>query len=211
MKIMNWQAFRYNNIFRTERGGKHKKRGKKKTGPRPKIVRYDHEGNVIGIIPGGITMGQQLAILRQQESRPRKRKIRTYVRERKTTPTSAELKLYRQLQQNGYQVLFQHPFQHGKSFYILDIYVCGKKIAIEVDGGYHNTARQKIRDQKRDQILQATGLKVLRISNDDVYNHIDTVIERINTIAVSPCGESRPKQTRPEKKRDNQTWLVSYR
>lgn len=52
-------------------------------------------------------------------------------------------------------------------------------LVVEVDGDYHNEADQKIMDAQRTAILTQYGYRILRFTNEDVYNDIDTVIERI--------------------------------
>ena len=50
---------------------------------------------------------------------------------------------------------------------------------IELDGEYHLTKEQIIKDQERTEILIENGLEVIRFKNDDVINKIDFVLSQI--------------------------------
>jgi len=69
--------------------------------------------------------------------------------------------------------------QHPYGIYILDFYCFEAKLAVEVDGKIH--LNQKEYDLERTKYLEASGLIVLRIENEDVINRLDWVIELINT------------------------------
>ena len=69
--------------------------------------------------------------------------------------------------------------QHSIDNFILDFYCPGEKLAVEVDGGYHNTVKQKVKDRERDSILKAYGIKVLRFKNELVFHNRDRVLKAI--------------------------------
>ena len=75
----------------------------------------------------------------------------------------------------------QYPFFYditGKeSFFIADFYCFEEKLIVELDGKYHRYNLEK--DKHRTEILNFYGLKVLRFSNDDVLNNIDSVLTKI--------------------------------
>ena len=48
-----------------------------------------------------------------------------------------------------------------------------------MDGGYHNTAKQKASDRERDSVLKAYGIKVLRFKNELVFQDRDGVLDAI--------------------------------
>lgn len=52
--------------------------------------------------------------------------------------------------------------QHSIDNFIPDFYCPTEKLAIELDGGYHNIPKQAASDRKRDLILNFYGIKVLR-------------------------------------------------
>lgn len=61
--------------------------------------------------------------------------------------------------------------------YIVDFICHEKRIIIEYDGGQH--LLQKKQDQKRDEWLQGQGYKVLRFWDNEIFQNIFEVLERI--------------------------------
>ncbi len=59
-------------------------------------------------------------------------------------------------------------------------------MAVELDGGIHATAGQVARDDERKVWLNARGIRVLRVTNDEVENDLDGVLRRIAEEALSP-------------------------
>ena len=51
-------------------------------------------------------------------------------------------------------------------FYIIDFFDSKKRIAFEIDGGYHETRIKE--DAERTKALNAIGITVIRFSNEDV-------------------------------------------
>jgi len=91
--------------------------------------------------------------------------------------TIAEKKLWYRInrkQLDGFKFRRQHPF--AKRF-ILDFYCPETGLSIEVDGGVHKLQRQ--RDEARQEMVEASGIKMIRFKNEEVLNNIDDVIERI--------------------------------
>ncbi len=64
--------------------------------------------------------------------------------------------------------------------YIADFYCPQIGLVIELDGGAHRG--QKDYDEKRDNAMAGLNLKVVRFSNDEVLNRIDSVIERLKRL-----------------------------
>jgi very-short-patch-repair endonuclease len=69
--------------------------------------------------------------------------------------------------------------QHPISPYILDFYCHELKLAIEVDGGQHNTSEIHASDTKRTLFLSQLGITVLRFWNNEVIYQFDVVLEAI--------------------------------
>jgi type I restriction enzyme R subunit len=69
--------------------------------------------------------------------------------------------------------------QHPIDPYILDFYCHDKKLAIELDGGQHNTEEGKQKDRKRTEFLESQGIRVLRFWNNDVLQNTEAVLEVI--------------------------------
>ncbi len=92
--------------------------------------------------------------------------------------TRAEELLWQQLRGNAMEGLkFRRQHQFGQ--YICDFYCHQVLLAIECDGGYHNTAVQRLRDQKRDAVLNEYGITVLRFTNEQVCERMPEVLAEI--------------------------------
>ena len=94
--------------------------------------------------------------------------------------TSAEIRLWafiKNKQLSGRKFRRQHSIDN----FILDFYCPAERIAIELDGGYHNTQKQSAKDKKRDLILKSYGIKVLRFKNELIFRNCDEVLETIRT------------------------------
>jgi very-short-patch-repair endonuclease len=77
--------------------------------------------------------------------------------------------------------------QHTLGSYIADFYCHQAHLVIELDGDIHQN--QTLRDQDRDQWMQANGLTVLRFPNDAVYQKTAEVLNAIaETICPSPLA-----------------------
>ncbi len=63
--------------------------------------------------------------------------------------------------------------------YTVDFVTLKGKLIIEVDGATHSDASQVARDAERTRILEALGFHVLRVSNRDVYDNLDAVLDRV--------------------------------
>jgi very-short-patch-repair endonuclease len=61
--------------------------------------------------------------------------------------------------------------------YIVDFYCEAARLVVEVDGPIHE--RQTDYDVERGRVLSAYGITVLRVSNDEVMNHLSSVLTRI--------------------------------
>ncbi len=79
--------------------------------------------------------------------------------------------------------------QHTLGSYIADFYCHQAHLVIELDGSIHQS--QTLRDQDRDQWMQANGVTVLRFSNDAVYHQTAEVLNAIaELICPSPPSTS---------------------
>ena len=73
---------------------------------------------------------------------------------------------------DGFKFRRQHPFAP----YILDFYCPAKRLAIEVDGEAHSMGDNPQRDARRDAFLKQQGVRVMRISADDVFRELNGVV-----------------------------------
>ena len=103
-------------------------------------------------------------------------------KELRKNATSAETELWRYLK--GKQVAgVKFRRQYSVDAYVLDFYAPGIKLAIEIDGPTHFTSEGIEYDEERSKYIEGFGIRILRYTNDDVYNNIAGVLQEIeNTI-----------------------------
>ena len=69
--------------------------------------------------------------------------------------------------------------QHGIGRYIVDFYCAECALVIELDGESHYAESAREYDSIRDDYMRSIDLQVLRFTNLDVMNNLDSVILRI--------------------------------
>jgi len=106
-------------------------------------------------------------------------------RELREEQTSAERILWERLRNRrflGLKFRRQFPVEG----FIADFYCHEEKLVLEVDGSVHEEPQQKAHDENRDIALRARGVKVLRITNEEVCQAMDTVLRSIaDTLKLS--------------------------
>ena len=102
-----------------------------------------------------------------------------YAKERKEKATKEELEVWDCIKQLGLpNIYFQQPvFISGKNdkpckFYIADFLDVDNKIDIEVDGGYHTTEEQQMKDKEREEDFKKMGYSTWRFTNEEVNNRL---------------------------------------
>jgi very-short-patch-repair endonuclease len=71
--------------------------------------------------------------------------------------------------------------QHSNGRYIVDFYCPELKLAIELDGAAHDSARADADDRARDEFLRSLGVRVLRYENRDVMMNLEGVLLHIRS------------------------------
>lgn len=91
--------------------------------------------------------------------------------------TAAEKILWFYLKQNvqGFKFRRQHPL----GLYIADFYCHKAKLVIEIDGTIHDRVEIRDYDEERQRSLEEDGLRVIRFTNDDIHNNIQSVLNEI--------------------------------
>lgn len=103
----------------------------------------------------------------------------TFARNLRQQSTDAEQLLWRLLRNRrltGHKFRRQHPIPP----YVLDFYCHTKQVALELDGGQHNTEEARAHDEIRSRFLAEQGITVLRFWNDQILTEIDAVLEAIH-------------------------------
>lgn len=97
---------------------------------------------------------------------------------RNLTPAERALRSWLLKIKPGTPFRTQRPFD----FYIVDFLFPLKRIAVEVDGEYHNSNSQKLKDEKRTRYLESKGLTIIRITNEQVFSsNLSWLKERIES------------------------------
>ncbi len=91
------------------------------------------------------------------------------------TPPEKRLWLYLQ----GSQLGAKFRRQPSVGSYILDFYCPQYRLAIEIDGAFHDSEQSHIYDNERTNFLAKSGITVLRFTNKDVMNNLDGVLSEI--------------------------------
>ena len=104
--------------------------------------------------------------------------LRDYARKNRNNPTEAESLLWDYLKADGLGVTFKR--QHIIGDYIADFVCISSKLIVELDGGYHQLPQQQINDSQRTEWLESRGYKVLRFTNEELFNGINNVLDKIN-------------------------------
>ena len=98
-----------------------------------------------------------------------------YAKEMKEKATKEELEVWDCIKQLGLpNIYFQQPVfisgEHDKpcKFYIADFLDVDNKIDIEVDGEYHTTEEQQLKDKEREKDFKKMGYRTWRFTNEEV-------------------------------------------
>lgn len=76
--------------------------------------------------------------------------------------------------------------------YILDFYCARASLVVELDGDSH--VGRKAYDAVRTQVLEAQGLRVIRVANDDVVRDVDAVAEYVLAVAKQTLPRPLPER-----------------
>ena len=107
-------------------------------------------------------------------------------RELRKNSTNAEELIWQAVHNKKFEemkFLRQHPFFHdvtGKeTFFVADFYCHEEKLIIELDGKYHKYRLKE--DEKRTEILNYLGVRVIRFTNEDVIKDLNNVLKKVKS------------------------------
>lgn len=95
--------------------------------------------------------------------------ILQFVENNKNKLTDAEQRYKNLLDRNGADYQYQVSIKVNDKYYIMDFFFPKSKTCVEIDGGYHFTKEQKIKDEKREKDLESVGISVIRYKNEDIF------------------------------------------
>jgi len=92
-------------------------------------------------------------------------------------PTDAERIVRQSLKGKLPSVRFRNQYVIGN--YIVDFVALKQRLIIEIDGEYHSDKTQSEDDMQREMWLKAQGFKIIRFTNEEVFNEIQTVMRGV--------------------------------
>lgn len=127
-------------------------------------------------------------------------------KELKIKATKYEVKIYNRLKRTfGNKVSAQHPFVINGKPYFADICIKAKHIIIEVDGGYHYTQEQQIKDKQRDEAFASIGYKTIRIPNEKARDghFLNLLVKELLEIPDIEREKNKLKKHKKAKKKES--------
>ena len=105
-------------------------------------------------------------------------KFKARARKLRLSQTSAEAKLWQALRNRRLE-RWKFRRQHAIDRYVVDFVTLDGKLIVEVDGVTHAEPTEVARDKAKSDVLEACGFLVVRVSNTDVYDNLEGVLEMI--------------------------------
>jgi len=105
-------------------------------------------------------------------------RFKARARQLRAAQTSAEAKLWQALRARR-MARWKFRRQHPIDRYIVDFVTLDGKLIVEVDGVTHDSDAERARDVFRTEVLERCGFHVVRVSNTDVYENLEGVLEMI--------------------------------
>jgi very-short-patch-repair endonuclease len=127
--------------------------------------------------------------------------IKLLSRKLRKNQTASEKQLWKRIrgrQLEGFKFLRQHPVIYDRNgndlnIFIPDFYCPRARLAIEVDGGIHNTRQDQ--DRRREKMLTDMDITVLRLKNDELID-MESVLCKIK-VKLKPVAPRRTTHPLP--------------
>lgn len=105
--------------------------------------------------------------------------LKEIAKENRKNPTMAEKIMWELIRNNKFGFKFRR--QHIIGNYIVDFVNLELNLVIEIDGEYHSTFNQKLKDNQRTESLTKQGFTIIRFKNHEVLTDIDSVIDKLTS------------------------------
>jgi very-short-patch-repair endonuclease len=105
-------------------------------------------------------------------------KFKARARALRVSQTSAEARLWQALR-NRRLARWKFRRQHAIDRYVVDFVTLDGKLIVEVDGVTHAEPAELERDRARSDVLEGCGFHIVRVTNTDVYENLEGVLEMI--------------------------------
>jgi len=103
---------------------------------------------------------------------------RVYAKVLRRRMTDAEVILWLRLRRNAIQGR-RFRRQHPIGPYIADFVCLPLRLVVEIDGATHGSDEEILHDRRRDAYLHGRGFSVLRFWNQEIYDNLNGVLEKI--------------------------------
>lgn len=107
-------------------------------------------------------------------------RLKPLARQNRYEPTSAESRLWQCLRRNALDVHFRR--QHAIERFIVDFYCASANLVVEVDGAIHEYTTEE--DALRQEYLESLGLRVVRFTNQQIFDDLEQVLLHIRQVLV---------------------------
>lgn len=122
-------------------------------------------------------------------------------RKMRHNPTPAEAALWERIKAGNLQGL-RFRRQSILFGWIADFRCPRHRLVVEVDGAYHTNPERAALDRRRDRFMRQFGYSIVRVTNEQVLNDIETVLETIlkaisdrqNAAESEACGRRTPSR-----------------
>ena len=101
--------------------------------------------------------------------------------DRRRGGTGAERELERILNEVNGGVLrgrFQREWAYGGKW-IIDFFFREVRLGIEVEGGYHRSLKQQLRDIERELTIEQLGVTLVRVANEEVFGDREALLNKL--------------------------------
>lgn len=115
--------------------------------------------------------------------------------ENRREKTPAEAHVFELLESLGIKYVFEKGVLRKHSFYLVDFYFPKpRKLCLEIDGKYHDTPEQRIKDRNRDNFIRnKRNMRVLRITNEQAFA---LNAEQLMALIDGPAGKRATRANR---------------
>ena len=114
---------------------------------------------------------------RPSSSSPHLARRQGLARNMREQPTNSERLLWAELSAGKLGVWFRRQVVVGTS--IVDFMAPARKLVVEIDGGYHADARRQRADARRDELLERSGYRVLRLPAELVLDNLPEAVQLV--------------------------------
>ncbi|WP_237152727.1 endonuclease domain-containing protein [Oryzibacter oryziterrae] len=121
-------------------------------------------------------------------------RTRAQARRLRRDQTSAEDRLWEELRAKRF---FEYRFRRQVPVdgYIADFVCFDERLIIEVDGPSHQYPTNTLRDLTRSTYLEGEGFRILRISNEDIFEAMEGVLHAIGQYLPRYVSDLAPLET----------------